>query len=144
MESLERNRNTIIRFFATQSSGIDFDFENDCISEDIQFILPFTILKGRESIRNLFQAERDIWQGLNYAILRENVIVESNKGAAFWNMSGKQIGVFHNVPPTQTDINIGGCSLFKFNEEGKITEIKIQIDLMNLMLQIKGIEVLYP
>lgn len=143
MNNSDRFRATIIKFFQTQSSKIDLDFENEFLSDDIQFILTFATLQGKKPIRDLFHEERDIWEGLAYHVNSENIIVEDNTAVVFWRMTGKQIKEFHKVPPSQNSISVDGFSVFKFNPQGKVREIKVQIDLMSLLLQIKGIELLY-
>lgn len=140
---IEQNRKTIVRFFESFTMGNDTDFESNLICEDVQFILSFAKLDGLTMVKNLFKTERIVFEDLKYNIKLEDVVVEESKGAAFWNMTGKQVGTFNGVPASFNEVNVPGASLFSFDESGKIKEIHIQIDLLSLMTQINGVKKLY-
>jgi len=143
MNRLEQNKKTIVRFFESFTMGNDFDFESNWIREDIQFILSFAHLDGLTMVKNLFQTEKNVFEDLKYNIVESDVIVEEFSGAAFWNMTGKQVGTFNGVPASLNQVNVPGASLFSFDVTGKIKEIRIQIDLLSLMTQINGVKKLY-
>lgn len=143
MNRLEQNKKTIIRFIESFTMGRDLEFESNWIREDIQYILSFALLDGLTQVKNLFQAERNIFENLKYNIVESDVIVEEFSGAAFWNMTGKQVGTFNGIPASFNEVNVPGVSLFSFDETGKIKEIRNQIDLFSLLTQINGITKLY-
>jgi len=143
MNLLEQNKKTIIRFIESFTMGSDLEFESNWIREDVQYILSFARLDGLTQVKNLFQAERNIFENLKYNIVESDVIVEDFSGAAFWNMTGKQVGTFNGVPASFNEVNVPGASLFSFDETGKIKEIRNQIDLLSLFTQINGITKLY-
>ena len=70
-------------------------------------------------------------------------MAEDLKAANFWRMDSKHIGTWRNVPASNNVVSISGMTFFRFNEEGKIIEARVQNDVMSLMVQINGIKKLY-
>ena len=143
MNRLEQNKSTIIRFFECFSNESNFEFEENWIREDVQFILSFAQVAGLTQVRNLIQKERSVFENLKYTIIDSGLVLEEFSGAAFWLMTGKQVKSWNGIPATFNEINVSGATLFSFDVDGKIKEIQIQIDLLSLMSQINGIKKLY-
>jgi predicted ester cyclase len=143
MNQLQQNKSTIIRFFECFSNDANLEFEENWIHKDVQFILSFSHVDGLTQVRNLIQKERSVFENLKYTIIDSGLVLEEFSGAAFWLMTGKQVDSWNGIPATCNEINVSGASLFSFDVDGKIKEIRIQIDLLSLMSQINGITKLY-
>ena len=56
-------------------------------------------------------------------------------------MSTKQHrGTWRNVPASGKPVAINGMTFFRFNEEGKMTEARVQNDVLKFMLTIGGVQ----
>jgi len=143
MNRIEQNKITIIRFFECFTHDASLEFQENWIHEDVQFILSFAHLSGLTQVKNLFLKERSVFENLKYNLVQSNIVVEEFSGAAFWNMTGKQVYSWNGIPATFNEVNVPGASLFSFDDNGKIKEVRIQIDMFSFMTQLNAIKKLY-
>jgi steroid delta-isomerase-like uncharacterized protein len=143
MNRIEKNTVAVRQFLEVVWSHGDLKLAEEILSPDLQFILAFAHLDGRDAFMALVEKNRTIFENLKYAVAEGDIIAEDMKAAAFWQMSAKHIGTWRNVPASDKNVGISGMSFFRFNEEGKINEIRVQNDVMSLMNQIGGIKKLY-
>ncbi|RDB02705.1 ester cyclase [Runella aurantiaca] len=144
MTRIEQNRVAIRQFLEDVWSKGNVEIAEKIIDPNFQFILAFAHLDGRAAFMGLVERNRSIFENLTYSVESEDdIVADDTKGAAFWAMKSKHIGTWRNVPASYKDVAINGMTLFRFNEEGKIYEAKVQNDVMSLMSQIGGIKKLY-
>lgn len=143
MNRIERNTEAVRQFLEVVWSFGDLKLAEEIVAPDFQFILAFAHLDGRDAFMALVDRNRSIFENLKYAVAEGDIVAEELKAAAFWQMSAKHIGTWRNVPASNRNVAISGMSFFRFNEEGKINEVRVQNDVMSLMTQIDGIKKLY-
>lgn len=125
----------------------NFETADEILVPDFQFVLAFALLPDREQFKGLLKRNRTIFENLTYNVDDpvEDVVADETKGAVFWRMTtSKHMGTWRGVPASNNPVTIKGMTFFKFNEEGKIREARVQNDVMGMMKQINGIQVLYP
>jgi steroid delta-isomerase-like uncharacterized protein len=145
MNTIEKNTEAVLQFYELVWSKGDFKVAKEICAPDLQFILAFAHLDGLDAFIKLVEKNRAIFENLTYSIPDPNtdIVVTETKAAAFWQMSAKHIGTWRNVPASDKNVGIFGMSFFRFNEEGKINEVRVQNDVMSLMNQIGGIKKLF-
>lgn len=145
MNLIEKNTEAVHQFYEIVWSKGDIKLAQEICAPDLQFILAFAHLDGLDAFIKLVEKNRAIFENLTYSIPDPNtdIVVTETKAAAFWQMSAKHIGTWRNVPASDKNVGIFGMSFFRFNEEGKINEVRVQNDVMSLMNQIGGIKKLY-
>jgi hypothetical protein len=143
MNRIEKNSASVRQFLEVIWSGGDLKLAEEIVAPDLQFILAFAHLDGRDAFLALVEKNRGIFENLKYVVAEGDIIAEEMKAAAFWQMSAKHIGTWRNVPASDKNVGISGMSFFRFNEEGKINEVRVQNDVMSLMNQIGGIKKLF-
>lgn len=92
---------------------------------------------GQESI-----GREEIGQMLHYfyriafdaRIIINNIIVTKSKAVLEATFTGRHIGEFANVPPTNKKVNVPLCVAYDLNEDGLIQEGRIYM-LMDVMFQ---------
>ena len=128
MDTLQHNADTITRFFHEIWTEGKLETADEICTPDFQFILAFAHLDGRDA----------------YKTVPEDIVVSADKGAAFWNMSTtKHQDTWRNVPASGNPVAIKGLTFFRFNDAGQLTEARVQNDVMSMMKQINGIQMLY-
>ena len=145
MNTIEKNTEAALQFYELVWSKGDFKVAKEICAPDLQFILAFAHLDGLDAFITLVEKNRAIFENLTYVVPNPNtdIVVSETKAAAFWQMSAKHIDTWRNVPASNKNVSINGMSFFRFNEEGKINEVRVQNDVMSLMHQIGGIKKLY-
>ena len=143
MNRIEKNTEAVRQYFEVIWSLGDLKLAEEIVAPDLQFILAFAQLDGLDDFMALVEKNRTIFENLTYTVAEGDIIAEEMKAAAFWQMSAKHIGTWRNVPASDKNVGIIGMSFFRFNEEGKINEIRVQNDVLSLMNQIDGIKKLY-
>jgi steroid delta-isomerase-like uncharacterized protein len=145
MNRIEKNTEAVRQFYEIVWSKGDIKLAQEICAPDLQFILAFAHLDGLDAFIKLVEKNRAIFENLTYTIPDPNtdIVVTETKAAAFWQMSAKHIGTWRNVPASDKNVGIFGMSFFRFNEEGKINEVRVQNDVMSLMNQIGGIKKLF-
>ena len=144
MDTLQHNADTITRFFHEIWTEGKLETADEICTPDFQFILAFAHLDGRDAFKNLVVNNKRIFENLTYKTVPEDIVVSADKGAAFWNMSTtKHQDTWRNVPASGNPVAIKGLTFFRFNDAGQLTEARVQNDVMSMMKQINGIQMLY-
>ena len=143
MNRIEKNTEAVRQYFEVIWSLGDLKLAEEIVAPDLQFILAFAQLDGLDDFMALVEKNRTIFENLTYTVAEGDIIAEEMKAAAFWQLSAKHIGTWRNVPASNRNVTISGMSFFRFNEEGKINEVRVQNDVISLMNQIGGIKKLY-
>ena len=65
----------------------------------------------------------------------EDIIAEEDVVAIRFTMAGTHQGVFMNIRPTGTDVEMGGCSIYHFGD-GQIVERWHEVDMLGLLGQL--------
>jgi len=89
-----------------------------------------------------FRGREAIEQTLNYfyhvafdaRIIINNIIVTKSKAVLEATFTGRHIGEFANVPPTNKEVNVPMCVAYDMNEDGLVQEGRIYM-LMDVMMQ---------
>lgn len=66
----------------------------------------------------------------------EDIIVEGNKAACRYNLTGTQKGEFMNLRPTNKQFKVNGMTIFSFRD-AKVIERWNLVDIMSLMEQLR-------
>ena len=66
----------------------------------------------------------------------EDIIVEGNKAACRYNLTGTQKGEFMNLRPTNKQFKVNGMTIFSFRD-AKVIERWNLVDVMSLMEQLR-------
>lgn len=143
MTRIEQNTKTVREFMELVWSKGDVAVAERIVDPNFQFILAFAHLDGRDAFMGLVDRNRHIFENLTYSVEPDDIVAEERKAAVFWRMDSKHIGTWRNVPASNKVVWIYGMSFFRFNEAGKLTECRVQNDVMSLMNQIGGIKKLY-
>ncbi|WP_201981953.1 ester cyclase [Hymenobacter rubidus] len=144
MDRIEQNTSYLLRFFDEIWSQGNMETADEICDPNFQFILAFAHLDGLEAFKGLVKNNRRIFENLTYKTTRDDIVTTELKGAAFWNMSTtKHQDTWRNVPASGNPVAIKGMTFFRFNEEGKLTEARVQNDVISMMKQINGITMLY-
>ncbi|TDB64027.1 ester cyclase [Arundinibacter roseus] len=145
MATAQENEKKILSFFRDIWSEANLDVVDQLLDPDFNFILSFAHIKDRESFKKLVQFNHQAFEKLTYHVDDEegDVVADETKGAGFWRMTSKHVGMWRNIPGSNKEVEITGLSYFKFSPEGLITEVRVHNDVMGLMQQIGGIELVY-
>ncbi|CAN5301216.1 hypothetical protein BH11BAC6_BH11BAC6_10440 [soil metagenome] len=87
---------------------------------------------GREAIAQMLHYFYHI--AFDARAIIKNIIVTDTKAVLEATFSGRHIGEFANVPPTNKEVNVPLCVIYDINQEGLIREGRIYM-LMDVMLQ---------
>jgi len=145
MSRTKSNKEAIYRFMHEIWSQGNLETVDELFETEIKFILSFAQTHGKEQFKKLLNINRKVFEKLTYHVHdRENdIVADKKKGAAFWTMTGIHVGPWRNIPGTNKEVSIQGISFFKFNKEGKITEVRVQNDVIALMTQLNGVKMLF-
>ncbi|WP_426061843.1 ester cyclase [Hymenobacter sp. B1770] len=145
MERTQQNTDYILRFFSEIWSKGSMETADEILDSKFQFILAFAHLDGLDAFKGLVKNNRNIFENLTYTSTPDDVVTDGSlKGAAFWNMSTtKHQDAWRNVPASGKPVAIKGITFFRFGNDGKLTEARVQNDVLSMMKQIDGIKMLY-
>jgi steroid delta-isomerase-like uncharacterized protein len=136
----EQAKAAVQRWFKDIWSRGDMQAVDEVLAPDLQFILSFNQVNGREGFKRLLEANREAFENLTYSADDEDIVAEEDVAAAFWTMhTDRHRGTWQNVPPSDKEASIHGMSIFKFRD-GQIREIRVISDFYGLMTQIGGIK----
>lgn len=88
--------------------------------------------KGREAIEQMLKYFYHV--AFDARIIINNIIVTKRKAVLEATFTGRHIGEFANVPPTNKEVNVPMCVAYDMNEDGLIQEGRIYM-LMDVMMQ---------
>ncbi|WP_201981956.1 ester cyclase [Hymenobacter rubidus] len=145
MSRIDENKEAVRRFLEEIWSKGDQAAMEEVLAPDFQFILAFAQLDGREAYKNLVIKNHEIFADLTYSLASlDDVVADEQKAAAFWSMStSNHRGTWRNVPASGEAVAIKGMTFFRFNEAGKMTEARVQNDVLKFMLTIGGVKKMY-
>ena len=88
--------------------------------------------KGREAIEQMLNYFYHV--AFDARIIINNIIVTNNNAVLEATFTGRHIGEFANVPPTNKEVNVPMCVAYDMNEDGLVKEGRIYM-LMDVMMQ---------
>jgi predicted ester cyclase len=88
--------------------------------------------KGREAIEQMLNYFYHV--AFDARIIINNIIVTKRKAVLEATFTGRHIGEFANVPPTNKEVNVPMCVAYDMNEDGLVQEGRIYM-LMDVMMQ---------
>ena len=88
--------------------------------------------KGREAIEQMLNYFYHV--AFDARIIINNIIVTKSKAVLEATFTGRHIGEFANVPPTNKEVNVPMCVAYDTNEDGLVQEGRIYM-LMDVMMQ---------
>jgi len=88
--------------------------------------------KGREAIEQMLNYFYHV--AFDARIIINDIIVTNKKAVLEATFTGRHIGEFANVPPTNKEVNIPMCVAYDMNEDGLVKEGRIYM-LMDVMMQ---------
>lgn len=91
-------------------------------------------LDGRERIRAVYQDWFTAFPGL--ALTTESLLIDGNRIAQFFTISGTHQGPFGGVPATGRKFQITGAWLYTLDEDGQILHDRRVYDVTHMMVQI--------
>nr|WP_294795286.1 ester cyclase [uncultured Mucilaginibacter sp.] len=120
-----------VRFINTADANLG----EELISPDAIFHVPGRPepLKGLEGYMAIIGMMRRGFSDIQWAI--NDLVLDENKVAALFTMTGTHDGAFYGVPPTGKSINVKAINIYHLSD-GKIVTEYGQPDLMGLMMQI--------
>jgi steroid delta-isomerase-like uncharacterized protein len=130
----ENDKILVDRYFSELLNDGDFARAHEILAPGFLFYGPST-RDGLDSEGFMrFVAEtRAAFSNKHFAELDR--IVDGNRVALRFRMTGMQDGSFHGIPPMGGMINVEGFDLIYINQ-GKITEVHAYFDLMTVVQQI--------
>ena len=88
--------------------------------------------RGREAIEQMLNYFYHV--AFDARIIINNIIVTKSKAVLEATFTGRHIGEFANVPPTNKEVNVPMCVAYDMNEDGLVQEGRIYM-LMDVMMQ---------
>ncbi|RPJ26762.1 MAG: hypothetical protein EHM25_11680, partial [Nitrosopumilales archaeon] len=78
-----------------------------------------------------------LWKAFpDIIIIFDDIIIEGNKVACRYNLTGTHKGEFVNLRPTENQFKVNGMTVFSFRD-AKVIERWNLVDMMSLMEQLK-------
>ena len=110
----ERNRTTILRFFREVIGAGDLDLLDDLAVEDYEdhVSLPGQG-PGREGLKSRVARIRSAFRPRHRL---HDVIVDSNRVAVRWTLSGIHSGEFLGLPPTSKPVEFDGVDIYAMRD----------------------------
>ncbi len=143
MATARENEVTVRRFLEEIWSQGNLQTAEEILDPNFLFILAFARIEGIESFKKLVVTNRGAFQNLTYTAAPNDIVADESKGASYWTMTSKHVGTWRNVPGSNKDVSIQGITFYRFSPEGKITEARVQNDVLGLMRQIGGVKMIY-
>ncbi len=131
------------RFYDDVWSRGDMDAADEILDPDFRFILTFLTIEDREALKALVRYNRGVFEGLTYTCAPGDVVVDGDSAAAYWTMNARHVGEWRKVPASHKDVSIEGLSFFRFSADGSIREVRVHNDVLGLMRQIGGVQMVY-
>ena len=129
----EQNLAVAHRYFDDILNQGRFSVMNEIVTEDFQFALPTqATLSGQEALRGYISYLRSAFPDLRFDIVSE--IVDGNKAAIRWRITGTHKGEFNGVAPSGNHVDEYGIDMFEF-WNGKIRAIHVVANQLGLTHQ---------
>ncbi len=99
-------------------------------------------IKGPEKAKNMAIGDAKAFPtGLFFH--HDDAIAEGNWVSIRWDAKGMNTGPLGTIPPANKEVTFSGVDIYRFNEEGKIAEVWVYYDVLNILKQV-GAEVKMP
>jgi steroid delta-isomerase-like uncharacterized protein len=127
----------IDRYFAELLNGGQFETADEIVTPDFRFYGP-SAPQGR-TIAGLAQFVADLRVGFSDKHFEElERIVEGDRAASHFQMTGRHDGSFHGIPPSGRLTKLDCCDLFYFRD-GRIAQVRAYFDFLDLLKQLGAI-----
>ncbi|QRP44712.1 ester cyclase [Amycolatopsis sp. FDAARGOS 1241] len=127
-------RETVERFYAELFNGRRFDLIDELLTPDAVNHGP-TDEPAREAVAG---ADRIVHESFSDAVLHvDDILVDGDKAAVRWTMTGTHDGDFLGTPATGKAIRMGATVVFGLRD-GRIAELWPQLDFHGLIRQVTG------
>ena len=77
------------------------------------------VIRGRDSVKSFSNHFCSTWKDAQFTF--HETIAEGNQVVIVWSFKARNVGSIQGRAPTNQEHSWGGITLFRFNEEGKIT-----------------------
>jgi steroid delta-isomerase-like uncharacterized protein len=91
-------------------------------------------IQGRPRIRDAYQSWFTSFPDLKFA--RRNLLIDGNRAAEFFVVTGTQSAPFHGMPATARTIDLKGAWLFTIGGDGLILEDQRVYDVTGMLVQL--------
>jgi steroid delta-isomerase-like uncharacterized protein len=122
---LPENRSLVRRYFEEVLNRGDFDAADSLLSPTVVFRNPPIVARGAGEFRDVIAGVRAAFPDLAFAI--EDELVDGDKVATRWRVTGTQRGPFLGHPASGRRIDVSGMNIFRI-AGGKIQEIWVNMD----------------
>ncbi len=136
MSTHQQTRTAARRFLEEIWSQGNMTTVEEILAADFAFVLSFMRTDGLEAFKKLVHANRTAFADLTYSSAPGDIIVEGERAAAYWTMSGKHVGAWAGIEPTGRTVSIQGISFFHFTADGQIDLCRVQNDVRGLRQQL--------
>ncbi|MFI5609455.1 ester cyclase [Amycolatopsis sp. NPDC051903] len=127
-------RETVERFYAELVNGRNFDLLDELLTPDAVNHGP-TDEPAREAVVG---ADKIVRAAFSDAVLHvDDMLIDGDKAAVRWTITGTHDGAFHGTPPTGKAIRVHATVVLGLRE-GRIAELWPQIDFHGLISQVTG------
>jgi steroid delta-isomerase-like uncharacterized protein len=128
---LENKLSLVDRYLSELLNAGDFSGSHEVLAPSFKFYGPST--RGgldTEGFMRFIAETRAAFS--NKRFMELDRIVQGDRVALRFRMTGTHDGVFHGIPPTGTTIDVEGCDVV-YLFEGRITEVRAYFDLMPIV-----------
>jgi steroid delta-isomerase-like uncharacterized protein len=127
------------RFYDALTAPGELSPLNDLIDEDCHSHDPVSpqVTIGLDAVRRDFRMWRDAFDA---AFTVEDLILQSDRACTRWTWTATHQGEFLGIAPTGKQVTMTGMTLFRFGDNGKITELWWQHDQLGLLQQLGALE----
>jgi len=131
--SAEENKAIVHRYLEEVWNKGDLGAADEIIAPAFVFRGPGGDIEGLEAFKQYVTGVRSVFPDLHFTT--EDLIVEGDKAAARWTMTGTQEREFMGIPATGKHFTIPGVSILRLSE-GKVAEAQLFWDRQSLMAQL--------
>ena len=119
MNLIDRNRDIMTKF-ETMINTADDNLASELIASEAAFYTPAskTPLYGGEGYLSVVHWMRKGFSNIKWTV--QDMVIESDKVAVFWKMTGTHDGEFLGFSPTNKKIDVSVMNFYYFNSDGKI------------------------
>jgi predicted ester cyclase len=137
MASVEKNKDVVVRYVDAVNAQ-NYDAFDEMVVEDYVDHDPVPGQQpGLAGLKKAYTMFSDAFPDVNFIF--EDVFGEGDLVVGRGVIYGTHKGSFMGVAPTGKHVRWTGTRLFRLNEEGKLTDGWINIDLLGLMQQLGAI-----
>ena len=132
------------RFYGDLWTRADLATADEILEPEMRFLLPFAQVQGREALKGLVAANHRAFAGLTYHTAADAVMVEGQRAACEWRMTGRHVGVWNGIPATGQAVEIPGITLFELGLSGQIREARVHNHYFGLLAQLGAVTMRRP